>query len=203
MAPSDLPRPELPVLPRDLGRLHHAPLGRAVGRGARTVLDATGGFGNDALLLAAMGLQVRCVERHPRVWEILVDVLRRAAADATLAAAAARVTLEFGDFRELALEPGDRPDIVHLDPMFPPKRRRSASPPRDAALLQAWVGEEPDADALLGPALALARRRVLWKRPPWAPPSTPRPTVVYPGQRVRYDVWVVPGGAQGGGALPR
>ena len=55
------------------------PLARAVGRQSERVLDLTSGFGSDTTLLAGMGFQVECRERHPIVYALLQDALQRAA----------------------------------------------------------------------------------------------------------------------------
>ena len=54
------------------------PLARAVGRQSERVLDLTSGFGSDTTLLAGMGFQVECRERHPIVYALLQDALQRA-----------------------------------------------------------------------------------------------------------------------------
>src|SRR5262245_12957252 len=60
------------------------PLGRAVGKTTRTVLDATAGVGHDAALLACMGYQVLAVERSPIIAALLQDALKRALEDESL-----------------------------------------------------------------------------------------------------------------------
>lgn len=53
-------------------------LGRAVGREARTVVDATAGLGRDGVHLASIGKQVTLVERVPLVAALVEDALARA-----------------------------------------------------------------------------------------------------------------------------
>lgn len=45
------------------------------------VIDATAGLGRDAFVLAAIGCQIKLVERHPVVRLLLQDGLQRAYAD--------------------------------------------------------------------------------------------------------------------------
>src|SRR3546814_12450240 len=59
-------------------------------------------------------------------------------------------------------------DIVHLDPMYP-HRDKQALPQKEMQILRELTGSDPDADTLLRPALAIARRRVVVKRPSHAP----------------------------------
>lgn len=178
-----LPRPGQPVLTR------REPLGRAIGRQARTVIDATAGLAQDAFRLSAAGLRVVAIERHPAVAALLEDALARANDDTRLAALlGGRLSVRCGDARELLaeLEP---PDIVYLDPMFPAKRRASAAVRKDLQMLRDLVGEDPDIGELLAIARGRARERVIVKRPDHAPPAAPNPTVSYGGKLVRYDVY--------------
>ena len=66
------------------GQSLRQPLAKAVGirkgQPRPHVLDATGGLGEDAWLLAAWGCTVVICERHPVVAALLADALRRAAA---------------------------------------------------------------------------------------------------------------------------
>ncbi len=147
------------------------PLARALGRRARTVVDATAGLGGDALRLAGLGCTVIAVERSPWIAALLDDALERLRAGAgTLADLAGHVTLIHADAREFLAGHGDRPDAVYLDPMFPPRRRQSAAVRKELLWLRELAGDDPDADALLTAALASARERVIVKRPHHAPP---------------------------------
>ena len=52
------------------------------------------------------------------------------------------------------------------------------------------VGEDPDAETLLEPALSCAEYRVVVKRPRKAPTlSARKPTVVMSGKSSRYDIY--------------
>ena len=58
------------------------------------------------------------------------------------------------------------------------------------AVLRWLVGDDPDADGLLGPALAAAGRRVVVKRPRGALPlGGVAPTVAHSGRGLRFDVY--------------
>ena len=174
------------------------PLARAVGCGARRrggplwVVDATAGFGEDAWLLASLGCRVTAMERSPIIAALLRDGLDRAKqAKPTVAD---RIDLIEGDTRDglAALDAsGDRPDVVYLDPMFPPKRK-AALPRKAMQVLQQLVGPDEDAHLLLDKALRTACRRVVLKRPLHAATlSTTNPTMTYRGKSVRYDVYQV------------
>lgn len=163
------------------------PLIRAIGK-ALAVVDATAGLGADALRLACLGFHITAIERAPVAAALLCDGLARARASGKLArehldviVADARVTLP-------AMHP--RPEVVYIDPMFPPKRKKSAAVRKEIRVLRALAGDDDDALALLEVARACASRRVVVKRPDDAPPLAPHPTMSYAGKLVRYDVYV-------------
>ncbi|MDA1241494.1 MAG: class I SAM-dependent methyltransferase, partial [Chloroflexi bacterium] len=126
---------------------------------------------------------------------LLRDGLDRAAEDAALAPVVARITVVAEDARDvlarLGAGPADaRPDVVIVDPMFPP-RRKSAAVKKEMQALHRLLGAEPEPASLLAAALAVARRRVVVKRPGDAPPiEGPRPSIVIGGKTARFDVYV-------------
>jgi len=175
------------------GAIRH-PLLHAVGlRGALSpaVLDLTAGLGRDAFRLAAAGCPVTLVERHPLVAALLADGMARAAADPRTEAIIRRMTLLTHDSRELcALGITPSPDIVLLDPMFP-IRGKTARVKKDLQLLQRLLGAEDDGGSLLLPAIRLARRRVVVKRPRLAPfLAGLRPSFSQTGRTARYDIYL-------------
>lgn len=195
LAPEDAPGRGLRAdwrelrVPGGLQALRGQPLGRAVGSGARTAIDATAGLGFDAFALAAIGLQVKAVEREPWVRALLERAHSRAAADAALAPIAARVRIVAADAREL-LASHQPVDVVLLDPMFPAKRKSDAKPPKAMQALAAVVGADQDSDVLLLLALTVARQRVVVKRPRQAPPlANLKPAWTIEGKLLRFDVY--------------
>jgi len=53
------------------------------------------------------------------------------------------------------------------------------------------VGADYDADELLAPALAVAKKRVVVKRPRHAQPlAQQKPSLVYEGESSRFDVYL-------------
>ncbi|HET8903009.1 MAG TPA: class I SAM-dependent methyltransferase [Saccharospirillum sp.] len=163
-------------------------IARAVGLHQRkdlVVLDATAGLGRDAFVLASLGATVFLMERHPIVHLLLSDGLDRArnSGDPVFD----RMGLQEGTLEQVAGELS--PDVVYLDPMFP-ERRSKAAVKKDMALFHTLVGPDEDADALLAPALALAQRRVVVKRPRIAPPlAGQQPGMVLSGKSSRFDIY--------------
>ncbi|WP_424409368.1 class I SAM-dependent methyltransferase [Pasteurella sp. PK-2025] len=133
-----------------------------------TVIDATAGLGRDAFVLAAIGCQVRLVERHPVVRLLLQDGLQRAYADPEIGEMMQQ-NMQLLPVSHIAqLDPAtDFADVVYLDPMYPHKQK-SALVKKEMRVFQHLVGADLDADSLLAPALSLAQKRVVVKRPDYA-----------------------------------
>lgn len=161
---------------------------RAIGD-AESVIDATAGLGIDAWALALAGRRVTMIERSPVVAALLADAIERAGA--VDRRAASRLRLVEGDARALlsALPERDRPPVIYLDPMFPPKRRSSALSSKEMQFLAAVVGEDADAAELLDVARRAAAERVVVKRPPHAPPLGTGRSHAVETKLVRFDVY--------------
>lgn len=188
-----LVRPDILAWVRS-GRRGEDLLARAVGRGSRTVVDATAGLGRDGVHLAAIGKGVTLVERVPLVAALVEDALGRAArAGGDASVVVARLRLVNADarayLRSLLTSGGARPDAVLLDPMYP-ERGKAALPGKGMALFRDLVGNDEDAPELLAVALRVAVRRVVVKRPLAAPPlAGPAPVGAVRGKTTRYDIY--------------
>jgi 16S rRNA (guanine1516-N2)-methyltransferase len=74
--------------------------------------------------------------------------------------------------------------------MFP-HRDKSALVKKEMRVFRAVVGEDPDADALLAPALAAAKKRVVVKRPKLAPwLGQKKPSLSMEGKSGRFDIYL-------------
>lgn len=164
---------------------------QALGKKSKRVLDATAGWGGDALLMCAQGYAVTLIERNPVMALLLNDAMRRLAMS------------EWAQDNQLSI-----PKIIHidaisflqqqtididciyLDPMFPPKRKRSAAVNKRLQLLQWMVGSDLDALVLLEKALAFPCSRVVVKRPDYAAPLITNPSQQYSSKLVHYDVYL-------------
>ncbi len=166
---------------------------RACGvRDGSRIVDATGGLGTDAWLLASAGAEVELIEQHPVVAALLADGLLRARAQHP--ATAARIQLRAADSR-VELGPHMAPaTTVYIDPMYPP-RRKSALGDRRLRLLAALfaMSDTPgnDVAGLLAAALAAPTQRVVLKRPlrEALPEGVPDPSYSLAGRSTRFDVW--------------
>jgi len=172
------------------------PIAKAVGLkgGAMpSVVDATGGLGRDAFVLASLGCHVTLIERSPVVAALLEDGMVRARQDEELGEwVGERMQLvHAGAVAWMnGLAETEFPEVVYLDPMFP-HRRKSALVKKEMRLLQQLLGEDEDAAALLPAALRIARKRVVVKRPDYAPDlGDMSPTMRITSKKNRFDVYV-------------
>ncbi|MGR5144037.1 class I SAM-dependent methyltransferase [Photobacterium sp. DNB23_23_1] len=161
-----------------------------------TVVDGTAGLGRDAFVLASLGCKVQMVERHPVVAALLDDGLARAKADSEIGGwISERMTLLHASSHNalelLAADPDFvAPDVVYLDPMYPHKKK-SALVKKEMRVFQTLVGADLDADGLLAPALALATKRVVVKRPDYAEfLAGQKPATAIETKKNRFDVYV-------------
>ncbi|MBE0369674.1 class I SAM-dependent methyltransferase [Pseudoalteromonas aurantia] len=155
------------------------------------VLDATAGLGRDAFVLASLGCQVTLHERHPVVAALLYDGLQRAYQDNDIGTwMQSNMAMAFGSSHDLLASTACQPDVVYLDPMFP-HREKSALVKKEMRVFQTLVGDDHDADGLLGFAYELASKRVVVKRPDYAPfLNDKKPSMQITTKKNRFDVYV-------------
>ncbi|MDX7998278.1 16S rRNA (guanine(1516)-N(2))-methyltransferase RsmJ [Xenorhabdus sp. Reich] len=135
-----------------------------------TIVDATAGLGRDAFVLACIGCHVRMLERNPVVAALLDDGLQRGYQNEEIGGwLRERMTLIHASSITALTDITPQPDVVYLDPMYPHKQK-SALVKKEMRVFQSLVGADEDADSLLEPARALAKRRVVVKRPDYAEP---------------------------------
>lgn len=166
------------------------------GQDSLQVLDATAGLGRDAFVLASLGCKVNMIERSSVVAALLQDGLNRAACDSELGNwLPARMQLFHGVAVDLLQDwQGEKPDVIYLDPMFP-HRKKNAAVKKEMRLFQQLLGSDEDADLLLAPAVSLAKKRVVVKRPSGAPfLADKKPQIAMTGKANRFDVYLVQNG---------
>lgn len=164
------------------------------------VVDATGGWGIDAVSIARSGARVTLVERDPLIASLLEDAWTRASKDPAQASVVGRITLVEGDAVELlpSLEPPA--EVVYLDPMYdtlPGGAKRAR-----LEFLRTWLQARNDDDAkrhgagrdgaevtsLLAIARRVATRRVVVKRGMKAAPLAGRSGSIE-GRTTRFDLF--------------
>ena len=164
-----------------------------------TVLDATAGLGTDAYIMAAMGCQVTMLEKSAIMAVLLNDGLKRgmSSGDIALKSHLQRMSLHFTDVYNYLNEsegPGNKADVIYLDPMFP-VREKTAKVKKDMALMQQLLPVNDDVENMLETALRHAGKRVVLKRPGKANPKTlkqasPRPEFQVPGKACHFQVFL-------------
>ena len=158
---------------------------------ALTAIDATAGFGQDSLLLAAAGFSVKLYEKNPVIAALLEDALNRAKEYPELKEAAGRMELAGTDSIEAMKALNKAPDVIYLDPMFP-KRKKSALIKKKFQLLQQLETPCENEIELFEAALAAQPHKIVVKRPAkGAYLADRRPSYSLAGKAVRYDVFVL------------
>ena len=166
------------------------PLARAVGRHTTQVVDATTGFGHDAILLACMGFTVTAIERNPLIHLLLKDAVQRSCDHPELGPILSnRFQLKHADAIQHLQELNFTPDTIYLDPMFESGGSRTALPQKPAQILRTLVGADHDSIQLFDIAIKMAGRVVV-KRTDKDPPLAGTPTHSIHGKIVRYDVYI-------------
>ena len=165
-------------------------LAHALGRKTRTVIDATTGWGQDSLHIFRMGYEVLCIERSPVMAELLRDGFKRLVELEWMQ----KLNLQsprllIGNAIELLATLDAPPDCIYLDPMFPPKRKKSALPKKSMMVLRDLLGDDQDKEQLFAAALMAAGKRIVVKSPDYAEPLGGKPNESFHGKLLRYDVY--------------
>jgi len=82
-----------------------------------------------------------------------------------------------------------QPDCIYLDPMFPPKRKKSALARKSMRVLHDLLGDDQDKEQLFAAAFSTAGKRVVVKSPDYAEPLGGKPNESFQGKLLRYDVY--------------
>lgn len=160
--------------------------------GTPIAVDATAGFAEDSLLLAAAGFRVILFERDPVIALLLEDALERAKSHEILGPIVERMELHQEDSIEGLKNLKVVPDIVLLDPMFP-QRQKSALIKKKFQLLQQLEKPCEEEAELLDAAIQAGPRKVVIKRPLKGPYlAGKKPSHSMEGKAIRYDCIVLP-----------
>ena len=158
-------------------------------------VDATAGMGEDSFLLAAAGYDVTLFEQNAVIAALLRDALRRAAEDPALAPIVERMHLVEGDSIKGLGSLSFVPDLIYLDPMFPP-RQKSGLIRKKLQLIQKLERPCSAEEELFRAALGAGPKKIVVKRPLKGAVLAGRvPSYTAKGKAIRYDCYVFPGGA--------
>ncbi|NOQ36954.1 MAG: hypothetical protein GQ569_13865 [Methylococcaceae bacterium] len=165
-------------------------LAKALGRKTKTIVDATTGWGQDALFMFRMGYQVQCIERSEIMAALLGDAFQRLnQVDWMQSLNLQAPKLSQGNAIELLANLEASPDCIYLDPMFPPKRKKSALAKKSMQILQELLGQDEDKEQLFEAAFKATAKRVVVKTPDYAKPLGGKPDESFKGKLLRYDVY--------------
>ena len=154
------------------------------------IVDATAGFGDDSLILAAAGFRVRMYEYDEVIAALLQDAMERARQIPELRETVARMELVWGDSVEGMKKLDYKPDIVLLDPMFP-ARQKSALIKKKFQLIQQLESPCTTEEDLIEAAMAADPKRIVIKRPLKGPFLAGRkPSYSLEGKAIRFDCFV-------------
>lgn len=184
------------LIPRLIkGRLNTEFLVKAAkikGRDTLSVVDATAGLGEDSLILAAAGFNVRLYEYDPIISALLEDAILRASEIPELSEIVSRMTLCMEDSISALPNLSERPDVILLDPMFP-ERRKTAAVKKKFQLIHHLEQPCDNEEGLLQAAIAARPMKIIIKRPVKGPYlGNRKPSYSIAGKAIRYDCLVFP-----------
>lgn len=166
-------------------------LNQAIGKRTKRVIDATGGWGNDAMLLAMQGYQVTIFEREPLMGILLMEAFGRLKNYVSAESVQLKIPeVHIGDATEFLSISHFPADCVYLDPMFPPKRKKSAAASKYMQLLQQLLGQDSGAEHLVPCFLRMGYPRIVVKRPDHARALHEPFNEQFSSKLVHYDVYL-------------
>jgi 16S rRNA (guanine1516-N2)-methyltransferase len=163
---------------------------RAIGGCDGLVVDMTAGWCTDALHVARAGYDVIAIERNPLIFSMVkhaIDKMNNASSLAT------KLRIEFGASVDLTSRIQESIDVIYLDPMYP-KRPGTAASPKDITVLREIVSLSSIDDGeseqdMFDLAMNLANKRVVVKRPHFAPPVAAGKVGEITSKQVRFDIY--------------
>ncbi len=155
------------------------------------IIDATGGFGRDAFILASAGCKVDIFEYNPYVAALLEDGLIRAAQNAQTALICERIKLYITNAISALRNSDLQAQVIYLDPMFP-KRNKTAKVKLEAQLLQLLAEQKSDTKQLFHAAWCNLPIKIVVKRPAKEKPlCNITPSYTVKGKAIRFDVYML------------
>lgn len=179
-------------------------IARAVGTSSKhrlQVIDATCGFGTDAMVLAYLNCKVYAIEKNPTVAKLTQDRFLKYKDNNFLSQIIKNITLFTGDSLQIIPEIIQKnnclPDVIYLDPMF--HKKTTAAPNKLMQILQSIIFDEQqnnpkdnlDDQNLLQFSLNYSVKRIVVKRSRIAPYlENIKPDFSLSGKANRFDVYL-------------
>lgn len=166
-------------------------LAQAIGRKTKTVIDATTGWAQDSLHIFRMGYDLQCIERSPIMLALLEDAFKRLEqVDWMQRLDLSAPQLLAGNAIDVLANLEFSPDCIYIDPMFPPKRKKSALPKKSMLILRDLLGDDLDRESLFDAAFSATAKKVIVKCPDHAEPLGGKPNESFGSKLLRYDVYL-------------
>ena len=167
--------------------------GQAIGRKTQSVIDATGGWMGDSMLMCSQNYQLYILERYWLLQGFIEQACQRWQQHDWVVTNQVPVPKPVkGDAIQLLEQNELVADCIYIDPMFPPKIKKSAEVRKSMRVLHDLIGQDTDAKVLFNAAYATNVKRIVVKRPDYADnlSETIKPSEVLSGKLVRYDVYL-------------
>ncbi len=179
-----------PHLQRRMKNYRHEALIRAIGDVSPTtsLCDATAGFGEDAMILSALGTSLTLIEKHPVTAALLQNGMMRLSEDAFQPSK----HYQTGK-KQLYVEDSahhlqnHRYDVVYIDPMFQGALKGQVK--KKAQVLN-QLATDFDDEALFYAAYQAAQKKVVVKRAKQAKELDKKPSYQIAAGVVRFDIYV-------------
>jgi 16S rRNA (guanine1516-N2)-methyltransferase len=166
--------------------IHKEILARALGikSGVRPkVLDLTGGFLGDTLLMLSFGCEVTTLERHP-----VVSFLIKSALANSQHPLLANLNYIASD-AETYLRAHSSQEVIFFDPMFEDANEKTL-PKKEMRIFRSVVGKDLDAKDVWALGLSCRPKRLVVKRPRLSVALGNTPDILFEGKATRYDVYL-------------
>ena len=154
------------------------------------IVDATAGLGRDSFILATLGFRLVMLEKSPILYHLLQNALQRARLQNDIKPIIGRLDLRHADALTWIKQTDLQPDVIYLDPMFPP-RKKAASVKKEMVILHNLLGTDDNSEELLLAALACAIKRVVVKRSKLSGHlAKQHPSFSLMGKSSRFDIYL-------------
>ncbi len=152
------------------------------------IADLTCGSGKDAMLLLAYGARLELYERNPIVYLLCFDALRRLKKSTLFDSDLSIYKEPMLNFGQITKSECHKFDALYYDPMFPPKKKKSALARKEMEVFKNIVGSDQDICDFLKTLIGNHPHIVL-KRP-IKEEKFFKNAISYTGKTTRYDVYL-------------
>jgi len=143
-----------------------------------SILDATGGFLGDSLLIYAIGVDSLAIyERNPIAAMLIFNAIENSSVD-----------LDF-IYHDSMKEFTKSFDVIYYDPMYSDKNEKTA-PKKEMSFFREMIGTDSDAEECAHLLFEKAKSRLVIKRPIKAGPLIDKVSMSFKGKSTRYDVYL-------------